>query len=60
MLFVLNMYHDLKDIKGEAEVSAGSGTRIFWWIVTVFGLALPIIGNGGRPVGHALWRQQLA
>lgn len=47
MLFVLNMYHDLKDIKGEAEVSAGSGTRIFWWIVTVFGLALPILAMAG-------------
>ena len=47
MLFVLNMYHDLKDIKGETEVSAGSGTRIFWWVVTVIGLAIPIIALVG-------------
>jgi len=44
MLFMLAMYRDLRSIKGEAAVTDNSGIRIFWWIVTVVGLLLPLLG----------------
>ena len=47
MLFVLNMYRDLKGIKGEAEITAGSGMKAFWWIVTWVGLILPMVALVG-------------
>lgn len=42
MLFVLAMYRDFKAVKGVAEVDAGSSGRVFWWILAVIGLALPL------------------
>lgn len=44
MLFMVNMYRDLKSVKGEAEVLAGSGTRLVWWGITAIGLIIPLIG----------------
>ena len=59
MLYILNIYTDLKDIKGEVEVTAGQGVRIFWWIVTVIGLLLPLLALAGGIVallsGDATW-----
>ncbi len=43
MLFMAALYRDLKSIKGEVEIQAGSGTRLFWWVVTWAGLVLPIL-----------------
>ncbi len=43
LLFVLNMYHDLKKMKGEIEITAGTGERFFWWAVTWVGLVMEII-----------------
>ena len=50
MLFMLIMYRDLKEIKGEVVITAGSGTRIFWWVLAVIGLLLPILGLAGALV----------
>lgn len=50
MLFMLIMYRDLKEIKGEAVITAGSGTRTFWWVLAVIGLLLPILGLAGAMV----------
>jgi len=47
MLFMLNMYRDLKKIKGEVEITAGPETRAFWWIVTWVGLILPVVALAG-------------
>jgi uncharacterized membrane protein len=43
MLFTVELYRDLKSNKGEVELSTSTGAKIFWWIVTVIGLALPVI-----------------
>lgn len=50
MLFMLIMYRDLKEIKGEVVITAGSGTRIFWWVLAVIGMLLPILGLAGALV----------
>jgi hypothetical protein len=42
MLYLLAMYRDFKAVKGVAEADAGSGGRVFWWILAVIGLALPL------------------
>lgn len=44
LLYMLHMYHELKEIKGTVKVQAGTGARIFWWALTVIGLVLPITG----------------
>lgn len=42
MLFLLAMYRDLKAVKGVAVVDAGSGSMVFWWVLAVIGMALPL------------------
>ncbi|HBI15174.1 MAG TPA: hypothetical protein DDY20_06615 [Desulfobulbaceae bacterium] len=42
MLFLLAMFRDLKAVKGEAEIDASPGCRVFWWFMAVIGLALPL------------------
>ncbi len=42
LLYLLAMYHDLKSIKGTVELEVGTGSRIFWWAITIIGMALPI------------------
>ena len=47
MLYLLIMYRDLKSIKGTLELDAEPGRRIFWWVVSVIGLVLPIAALAG-------------
>lgn len=47
MLYILAMYRDLKSIKGTVELKEGAGSRIFWWLVTIIGLIVPIIALVG-------------
>ncbi|MCL7487311.1 MAG: hypothetical protein M8357_03940 [Desulfobulbaceae bacterium] len=42
MLYILEMYHDLKSVKGAMEPETGGAGRIFWWAVTIIGFILPI------------------
>ena len=46
LLFLLSLYRDLKTVKGEAVVTAGSGTLAFWWFLAVVGLLLPLLAMG--------------
>jgi hypothetical protein len=46
LLFLLAAYRDLKAVKGEAVVTAGSGTLAFWWFLAVAGLLLPLLAMG--------------
>lgn len=50
MLFMLTIYRDLKSVKGEVEVSAGQGARVFWWVLAIIGMLLPILGLAGAVV----------
>lgn len=43
MLYLLNMYRDLKEIKGTVEIEDGKTSMIFWWVVTIIGLLLPVV-----------------
>lgn len=44
MLYLLNMYRDLKAIKGDIEPADDTTSTIFWWTVSTIGLILPIAG----------------
>lgn len=44
LLFMLHMYHELKEIKGTVKIQTTAGGRIFWWVLTIIGLVLPIAG----------------
>jgi len=45
MLYMLEVYHDLKAVKGEkAVVTNGFGSRLFWSCLAALGLLIPIIG----------------
>lgn len=43
MLFMVEVYHDLKSGKGEAELPVSPGARILWWGIAVIGLLVPVI-----------------
>jgi len=47
LLFALNVYRDLKEIKGTLQVPADSTSRIFCWVVAGIGLILPILALAG-------------
>lgn len=42
LLYLLAIYRDLKSIKGTVELEKKTGSRIFWWTVTIIGMILPI------------------
>ena len=44
MLYLLNMYRDLKSIKGDIELEGEAAGTIFWWTVAILGLILPVAG----------------
>ncbi|GAB4335483.1 MAG: hypothetical protein Kow0089_05220 [Desulfobulbaceae bacterium] len=41
LLYILGIYRDLREIKPVVQPAEG-GARIFWWIVTIIGLLLPL------------------
>ncbi|MDW7774191.1 MAG: hypothetical protein SCH71_15000 [Desulfobulbaceae bacterium] len=43
LLFMADVYHDLKASRGGAEIPAGPGTRILLWGIAAVGLILPVI-----------------
>jgi len=43
LLYILAIYRDLKSIKGTVELKEETGSRIFWWTVTIIGMILPIV-----------------
>lgn len=42
LLYLLGMYRDLKAIKGPVALQDAADSRVFWWVVTVIGLILPL------------------
>ena len=46
-LFMVAVYHDLKSRKGTVELQVNPGVRIFWWVITIIGLIIPIIAMIG-------------
>jgi len=42
LLYILAIYRDLKSIKGTVELDDAPGTRIFWCLVTIIGMIIPI------------------
>ena len=43
LLYIMAIYRDLKSIKGTVELKEETGSRIFWWTVTIIGMILPIV-----------------
>jgi hypothetical protein len=42
LLYILAIYRDLKSIKGTVQLDDAPGTRIFWCLVTIIGMIIPI------------------
>lgn len=64
LLYLLNIYRDLKSIKGTIQLGNTTATPIFWWAVTIIGLIVPVAGfawlifslfAGNQPVMPPPW-----